>query len=74
MKNDKLKQIIKECVYKVINEGVSDSNIYKKWDDAQKQLGSDTMLDAIWNYLTSDEIEKIIEYINEDYDLWDDEN
>lgn len=72
MTSNKIKSIIKECLYKAVNEGSTDQNLYNYWLNAQEVLGADKMLDAIWNYLSSDQLEQIVEWLNDDYELWDD--
>lgn len=74
MNNNRIKQIIKECIYNAINEGSPDKILYNKWFEAQQQLGADKMLDSIWNYLNSNQLEQIIGYLNDEYGLWDDVN
>lgn len=32
------------------------------------------MIDDIWNYLSSDQLEQLIEYFNQDYDLFPEED
>lgn len=62
-----LKSIIKESVYSALDD------TYDKWEEALDRLGCDTMLDAIKNYLSTDEMRDILDDLNRDYDLFDDE-
>lgn len=71
MNNNRIKQIIKECLQKVITEGTSNENIYNKWEYARQTLGDEKMLESIYQYLSSDQIEEIIGWLDDDYDLFD---
>ena len=52
----------------------SDNPKYNKWFEAKEQLGADKMLDIIWHYLDVSQIEQIIDWLNQDYELWDNED
>ena len=73
LSEEALQNIIKEEVNKILKEGSTDQNVYNKFLDAKETLGADTVLDAIWNYLDSDTLENIVNWLNQDYELWDDE-
>ena len=69
-----LQNLISEAVKRVLNEGMtSDNPLFNKWFEAKEILGADQMLDAIWNYLDASQIEKIIGWLDDDYELWNDE-
>ena len=44
-----------------------------KWQKVEDELGSSQMVDDIFKYLTSDQIEEILDDFNEDYQLFDDD-
>lgn len=70
-----IKKIVAESLKKVIKEGMTTDNpVYNKWYEAKDLLGAEQMLDAIWNYLDSSQIEQIIEWLDQDYELWDEED
>jgi len=57
-----------------LKEGMTTDNPkYNKWYKAKEMLGADTMLDAIWQYLDVSMIENIIDWLNQDYELWNDD-
>lgn len=51
---------------RVLSEGSADQQVYNKWLDAQESAGADKVLDAIWNYLDSNTLEKIVGWLEED--------
>ena len=70
MNNNRLQQIIRESIYKAINEGTTSYDTMEKWDLLQEQVGCEQMISDIFNYLSSDQLDKLIEYFNDEYDLW----
>ena len=70
MKNNRIQQIIRESIYKVINEGTTSYDTMEKWDLLQEQIGCEQMVSDIFNYLTSVQLDELIECFNDDYDLW----
>ena len=70
MNNNRLRQIIRESIYKAINEGTTSDDIFEKWELLKEQVGCEQMISDIFNYLSSDQLDKLIEYFNDDYDLW----
>jgi hypothetical protein len=36
----------------------------------KEQVGCEQMVEDIFNYLSSDQLEQLVEWFNEDYDLW----
>lgn len=72
---NELKYIVTESVKRVLKEGMtSDNPMFDKWFEAKEILGADRMLDVIWNYLDASQIESIIEGLDQDYQLWDEED
>ena len=70
MNKDKIQQIIRECIYKTINEGTTFDDTIQKWELLKEQVGCEQMVEDIFNYLSSDQLEQLVEWFNEDYDLW----
>ena len=66
-----LRGLIRESVNRVLNEGTTDQNMFNQWDDIKEQIGAEAMLDAIYNYMSSDEIAEIVRLIKRDYDIND---
>ena len=70
MNQNRIKQIIRECIYKTINEGTTSDDTFEKWEILKEQVGCEQMINAIFNYLSSDQLEQLVEWFNQDYDLW----
>lgn len=70
MNKNRISNIIKECIYNVINEGTTDEDTMFKWEHIKEQVGSEQMVEDIFNYLSSDQLEQLVEWFNQDYDLW----
>lgn len=70
MNKDKIQQIIRECIYKTINEGTTFDDTIQKWELLKEQVGCEQMVEDIFNYLSSDQLEQLVEWFNQDYDLW----
>lgn len=69
----RLHQIIKENIKKVLKEGMtSDNPAFDKWEQIKETLGAETMVDNIFQYLDSSTLEQLVEWFNQDYDLFDD--
>ena len=70
MNNNRIQQIIRESIYKAINEGTTDDDTIQKWEILKEQLGCEQMVSDIFNYLSSDQLEQLIEWFDQDYDLF----
>ena len=69
-----LKAIVTESLKNILKEGMtSDNPYYEKWETIKEQLGSEQMLLDIFNYLDSSQLEQIINWFNQDYDFFNDE-
>lgn len=66
-----LRNLIKESVNRVLNEGTNDQAMFNSWDAIKGQMGAEAMLDAIYNYMNADEIAEIIRLLKRDYDVND---
>lgn len=67
-----LRNIIRSNVKRALNEGSTDQTLYNKWLDIIDNVGAEAFLDNIWNWLSSDQLEQIVEYAIQD-GLIDDE-
>lgn len=56
-----LKRIVSESIRKVLNEGSTSQDLYNQWLDIQEAIGAEAFLDNIWNWLDSDELERIVQ-------------
>lgn len=70
MNKNKIQQIIRECIYKTINEGTTFDDTIQKWELLKEQVGCEQMVEDIFNYLNSDQLDQLLEWFNQDYDLW----
>jgi hypothetical protein len=66
-----LRGLIRESVNRVLNEGTTDQAMFNSWDTIKGQMGAEAMLDAIYNYMNTDEIAEIIRLLKRDYDVND---
>ena len=65
----KLKDIVRESVKRVINEGSINQNTLNMWYDVREKLGDETFINELWNWMSSDDIEGFIEHIDRNYEL-----
>ena len=70
MNQNRIKQIVRESLYRAINEGTTSDDTFEKWEILKEQVGCEQMVNAIFNYLSSDQLEQLVEWFNQDYDLW----
>lgn len=70
MNKNRIQQIIRECIYKTINEGTTFEDTIQKWEMLKEQVGCEQMVEDIFNYLSSDQLDQLVEWFNQDYDLW----
>lgn len=68
-----INRAINNSMRRMVNEGTTDSDVIDKWQEVKDIIGESQMVNDIFNYLSSDQIEKILGYFNEDYDLFDDD-
>ena len=66
-----LKNLVKESVTKILNEGTTEQQLYNAWDTIMASMGAENMLMAIYNYMPSDEIAEIVRLLQRDYDIND---
>jgi hypothetical protein len=67
------KKLVKETVKRVVktklNEGFADREMDEKWIDAERQLGSENMLQEVYNYFSGDQLKDFLRSIDQDYDM-----
>lgn len=70
MNQNRIKQIVRESLYRAINEGTTSDDTFEKWELLKEVVGCEQMVSDIFNYLSSDQLEQLVEWFNQDYDLW----
>jgi len=68
-----INRAINNSMRRMVNEGTTDSDVIDKWQEVKDSLGASQMVDDIFNYLSSDQIEEMLGWFNEDYQLFDDD-
>lgn len=66
IKEDKLRQLIKESIISVLNEGTTDEKAINKWFQVQEAIGSQQMLDCIFQWSSSDQIEQWLQWFEDE--------
>ena len=69
MTESKLRALIKECLENTINEGTNFPDLLERWDNVLEILGPEKMLSDIQDYLSSDQIEDLLNQFEKDLDL-----
>ena len=64
-----LKEAVKKAVKTKLNEGFADMEMDEKWIDAERQLGSENMLQEVYNYFDSNQLMDFLHSIDQDYDM-----
>ncbi len=59
LKENELKAIINESIKKIISEGSTETEIYRKWQEIIGYLGND-FFDVIWEYLDSNTLSDLV--------------
>lgn len=67
-----LKRIVSESVKRALKEGTTNVDIHNIWDNLLMNVGAETMLNCIYQWSSSDQIEQWIEWFKEE-DYIDDE-
>lgn len=65
----KLENIVRESLRKTINEGHWNSEFYDKFEEIREMVGDDTMIQELYNSMSSDQIESFIAKMNQYYEL-----
>ena len=56
-----LHRIVSESLRRTINEGHWNSDYYDKFEEIREMVGDDTMIQELYNSMSSDQIENFIE-------------
>lgn len=64
-----LHRMIKESVYRVLNEGTTDSTDMDAWERCKEMVGADTMLSELEGWLGSDDYHQFLEHMDRYYEL-----
>lgn len=64
-----VKEAVKRAVKVKLNEGFADREMDEKWIDAERQLGSENMLQEVYNYFDGNQLIDFLRSIDQDYDM-----
>lgn len=64
-----LKEAVKKAVKAKLNEGFADREMDEKWIDAERQLGSENMLQEVYNYFDGNQLIDFLRSIDQDYGM-----
>lgn len=64
-----LHRMIKESVYRVLNEGTTDTTDMDAWERCKKMVGADTMLGELEKWFDSDSYHQFLEHMDRYYEL-----
>ena len=64
-----VKEVVKKAVKAKLNEGFADRETDEKWIDAERQLGSENMLQEVYNYFDGNQLIDFLRSIDQDYDM-----
>lgn len=64
-----VKAVMNTVLRRVLKEGSIETSDGQSWNDLRDMIGADKMLEAVWNYLDSDQIQDLIQYIRKEYDM-----
>ena len=64
-----LHRMIKESVYRVLNEGRTDTTDMDAWENCKEMVGADTMLGELEKWLDSDSYHQFLEHMDRYYEL-----
>lgn len=62
----KLRNMIREAVTKTLNEGTTDETAYERWEYVKEMIGCENMLDDIFNWSSSDQIDEMLGWFEEE--------
>lgn len=68
-----INRAINNSMRRMVNEGTTDSDVIDKWQEVKDSLGASKMIDDLFEYLSEDQIVKILGWFNEDYQSFDDD-
>ena len=64
-----LKEAVKKAIKAKLNEGFADRKWDELWIEAERQLGSENMLQEVYNYFDGDQLRDFLQSVDDDYDL-----
>ena len=64
-----LRKLIKESITNILKEGSTNSSDWERWNTIKETLGANEMLDAIFNAMSQDEIEEMLEFLEREYEI-----
>ena len=73
-----VKRIAESTVRRILKEGSVETSDSASWNDIQEMVGAEQMLQMLWNYLDTDQIQDFLSYakseldMDDDYDEWED--
>ena len=65
----RLQKIINENIKRVLKEGHWNSDVYDEFSELREALGDDTLINELYNWMDSSEIEEFIQNTKRMYDL-----
>ena len=71
IKESQLRRIIRESIIRVLNEGTSDETLMNRWDNLVEALGAQEMCNALFQAMSHDEIESMVEFLERNYEVGD---
>lgn len=66
IKEGQLRQLIKESIIRVLNEDTTDNEAVDKWYQVQEAIGAQQMLECIFNWSSSDQIEQWLQWFEDE--------
>ena len=64
-----VKEAVKRAVKTKLNEGFADREMDEKWIEAERQIGSENMLQEVYNYFDGNQLMDFLRSIDQDYDM-----
>lgn len=64
-----LRKLIQESITNILKEGSANSSDWERWDHIKETIGADKMLDAIFNAMDQNEIEEMLDFLEQEYDI-----
>ena len=68
LNESEFEKLVKETVKIVLKESATDE-FAEKWFDAVKRLGEETMLVEVFNFFYQDDLERLLDFVDEKYNL-----
>ena len=61
-----LKEMIKESIKRHLNEGTSFQDSIDKWNTVKEQIGAEQMLECIYQWTNSDQIDQWLQWFEDE--------